>query len=97
MMAKRVENIKLCEKIRELPCEACGSSSLIECHHIVTRARLGPDLEWNLMPLCYSCHRYWHDQPKTKFFEKFPSMIRNLIDRGFFWDNHFKKLVPPKF
>lgn len=96
-MTKRIKNLKLCGTIRELPCQACHSSSLVECHHIVTRARQGPDLEWNLMPLCVYCHRYWHDQGKSEFFRKFPAMIRDLLDRGFFWDDHFKKLIPPKF
>lgn len=92
----RITDEKLCAQTRQKPCEACGKYGPNECHHIITRARLGPDLPYNLMSLCgpNGCHKYWHDKPHSEFFEKFPHIITNLVNRGFFWEPTFKKLIP---
>jgi 5-methylcytosine-specific restriction endonuclease McrA len=41
-------------------CQACGSTAGLEVHHIEPRARLGGDVEQNLITLCASCHRKLH-------------------------------------
>lgn len=42
-------------------CQACGvrdpSGASLEVHHLVARARRGPNLGWNLATLCRACHR----------------------------------------
>jgi 5-methylcytosine-specific restriction endonuclease McrA len=90
----RVEDPKLCEQVRRMNCEACGSRPPSEVHHIITRARLGPDFAWNLMPLCTKHHRLWHDKPLSEFLEQFPHMHTKLFERGFLWEPTFKKLIP---
>lgn len=88
----RIVNEALCAQVRMNKCESCGAPPKSECHHIITRGRMGPDVLWNLMALCFTCHQFWHNKPTSEFFEKFPHMIKNLLDRGFIWENHFKKL-----
>jgi 5-methylcytosine-specific restriction endonuclease McrA len=46
-------------------CQACGSLSSLEVHHIETRGQLGADCEENLITLCSNCHRKLH-QSKIK-------------------------------
>ena len=41
-------------------CQACGSMSGLEVHHIRRRSRLGGDSEDNLITLCSGCHRTVH-------------------------------------
>jgi len=92
----RIVNEKVLARTREKPCEACGRPAPSDPHHIMTTARLGPDLDWNLIPLCKGLqgyHRLWHDKPHSEFFERFPHMIGILLERGFLWDSHFKKLI----
>ncbi|WP_394342626.1 HNH endonuclease [Saliphagus sp. LR7] len=38
-------------------CEHCGSRSRVEVHHIIPVVCGGPNEQWNLIPLCASCHR----------------------------------------
>lgn len=42
-------------------CCNCGSSENIEYHHIVPIALGGNDVESNIVPLCYSCHKAAHN------------------------------------
>lgn len=37
-------------------CRACGTTDRYELHHLLSRARGGPDAFWNLVPLCTDCH-----------------------------------------
>ena len=39
------------------PCRLCGDTRRYELHHLLSRARGGPDEAWNLVPLCSHCHR----------------------------------------
>jgi len=41
-------------------CQSCGSRKNLEVHHIRPRARLGDDMEGNLITLCAACHRNIH-------------------------------------
>lgn len=43
-------------------CQACGSMSGLEVHHIQERSRMGDDSEANLITLCWQCHRRIHAQ-----------------------------------
>lgn len=35
----------------------CGSYNDLSAHHIISRAQGGPDELWNLITLCFECHR----------------------------------------
>ena len=40
----------------------CGRTRFLEVHHIVPRNQGGTNDPENLMTLCGSCHRYWHEK-----------------------------------
>ena len=80
-------------KIRELPCIACGFCKS-EAHHIKTRGSGGKDDWFNVIPLCSNCHTMssysWHNS-KEKFFKKFPHVLDHLIKLG--WQKIGHKLL----
>jgi hypothetical protein len=78
-----------------MPCEACLEYSNNAAHHIITKARNGGDDAWNLMTLCFKCHRYWHDNPFDEVIFKL-GLMENLISRGFMYDSNTKKLYREK-
>ena len=41
-------------------CQACGSTSNLQVHHLVPRSKLGHDLPDNLMTVCCKCHIKLH-------------------------------------
>lgn len=41
-------------------CQACGSMSGLEVHHIQRRSQLGDDSDGNLITLCADCYRPIH-------------------------------------
>ena len=45
-------------------CQApgCGRTRFLEVHHIVSRQQGGSNKTENLMTLCASCHRLWHER-----------------------------------
>ncbi len=45
-------------------CQApgCGRTRFLEVHHIVSRQQGGSNYTENLMTLCASCHRLWHER-----------------------------------
>ncbi len=48
-------------------CQApgCGRTRFLEVHHIVSRQQGGSNNKENLMTLCASCHRLWHERKKA--------------------------------
>jgi len=43
----------------------CGRTRFLEVHHIVTRQQGGSNQSDNLVTLCASCHRLWHEKGGT--------------------------------
>ena len=41
-------------------CQACGSRSNLQAHHIQLRSQSGDDAEDNLITLCTKCHAQAH-------------------------------------
>lgn len=87
----RITNESVLVMARMKSCEACGLNKTSEAHHIITKAKLGPDLPFNVMSLCHDDHMFWHDQPLSKFFAKFPHIVSNLEKRGFIIETVFGK------
>jgi 5-methylcytosine-specific restriction endonuclease McrA len=56
-------------------CEVCGSSYLLEKHHVKTVGSGGPDSDDNLILLCFICHRKAHDGNISK------DRMRQIIGR----------------
>jgi len=53
-------------------CQApgCGRTRFLEVHHIVARNRGGSNQAENLVTLCASCHRLWHERGSGSVVEK---------------------------
>jgi hypothetical protein len=52
-------------------CQApgCGRTRFLEVHHVVSRQQGGSNNTENLMTLCASCHRLWHERGSGKMVE----------------------------
>lgn len=88
----RHENKALVRALAALACEMCGAHSNNAAHHIVTRARMGGDYPWNLMTLCFRCHREWHDKGLGWMLKKWSHLLGRLHFRGFQYDENSGKL-----
>jgi 5-methylcytosine-specific restriction endonuclease McrA len=42
-------------------CQACGSLTNLEVHHIRFRSQQGHDTDENLITLCFECHKRAHN------------------------------------
>lgn len=88
----RYQNKSLIKSMSYLNCELCGAKNNNSAHHIITRARQGGDYEWNLMTLCFPCHREWHDKGISHMISKWSHLIDRLAYRGFEFDDYSGKL-----
>ena len=52
-------------------CQApgCGRTRFLEVHHIVPRTQGGQNQKENLLTLCGSCHRLWHERGAPAFLD----------------------------
>jgi len=64
---KRIENRDLLDQYQKMPCENCGSRKGVSAHHVHAKKSGGHDIECNLIPLCFDCHRSCHDKGRTTF------------------------------
>lgn len=46
-------------------CQLCGTENQVAPHHITFRSQGGQDIPANLITLCFNCHRWLHDHPKS--------------------------------
>lgn len=69
------------DKIRQMPCAACGSTPS-DPAHIKSRGAGGSNEEHNLMPLCRHHHRLSHDQGWNSFALSYSKVMRCLYDKG---------------
>ena len=54
---------KLCKQVLQRDrwrCQACGTSTDLQVHHMKLRSRLGDDADHNLITLCAVCHQEVH-------------------------------------
>ena len=60
-------------------CQApgCGRTRFLEVHHIKSRGQGGNNHPENLMTLCGSCHRLWHEQGIGKSMKSGSKSLRN--------------------
>jgi hypothetical protein len=52
----RLVDRKAIAAARRKSCEVCGSTLGLEVHHVFSRGAGGPDLDLNLITLCWTCH-----------------------------------------
>lgn len=88
---KRIVNKQLCDEIRKRPCCNCGSSGIIDIHHLKTRGSWGDDLEFNLVPLDRKCHVDLHKKGTNRFVELNPAFQVYIMDKGWYWDEYRKR------
>jgi 5-methylcytosine-specific restriction endonuclease McrA len=50
-------------------CRHCKSSEGLHPHHLKYKSQQGPDELWNLITLCFKCHRAHHDGKLRIVFE----------------------------
>ncbi|WP_071605693.1 HNH endonuclease [Sporomusa ovata] len=63
----RIHDKNCIDKIRAIGhCEVCGSSYLLQVHHIKSRGSNGGDTEDNTVCLCWICHRKAHSGEISK-------------------------------
>lgn len=58
---KKQANLKKCKELDGNKCRLCGSYENLGAHHIINRSLGGDDSLWNLITLCFPCHRFVHD------------------------------------
>lgn len=72
----RIKNKKCIDKIRAIGhCEVCGSSYLLQVHHIKTKGSGGGDTKDNLVCLCFKCHTKAHSGEISK------ERLRQIVGR----------------
>jgi len=54
----------------------CGRTRFLEVHHIKPRNQGGTNHPENLMTLCASCHRLWHERGNRSVIEKSTPVAR---------------------
>ena len=78
---KRLVDKKLLAVIKNSKCIICGISPS-DPDHIKHRGSGGEDTPINLWPLCRSHHIERHQIGLTRFTQKYPQALRELIKRG---------------
>lgn len=92
-MVKR--NRELAFKFSQLDCMVCGSPHQVSGHHIISfGSRPDLDIEKNIIPLCWLCHREVHDNGLV-FFVKKHGLENFLINRGFHFNAITRKWYLP--
>ena len=97
---KRIVNPELLAKVRSLGCCVCIDEKKpliypVESHHIQTRARMGDDVETNLLPVCTRCHRLLHSMGLTTFAKKHPVVTALLTHMDWEFDEYSGRWFPP--
>ena len=89
---KRVENGYLMDLIIKAPCCICGRGNC-DPSHVKTRASGGPDVEWNIFPMCRFHHTEWGQIGWKKFLMRYPIFKFKLRLKG--WDTEGDRLTHP--
>lgn len=82
---KTVEDPKVLEEVRHMPCAACGARPS-DPDHVKTRGAGGGDERWNLIPLCRQHHMERHKQGLRHMDQKYPGVTYALRMRGWKYD-----------
>lgn len=69
---KRKIDKELLARVRAKDCAVCGKGAPSDPSHIRSRGAGGPDEEFNVLPMCRSCHGAWHSFGAMKFLERHP-------------------------
>lgn len=83
MIAKpeRLVDEALLARVRGLPCAICRARG-VDAHHVRSRGAAGPDVDWNVAPLCRNHHQMFHQLGLRTFVIIFPAFGLWLRGRG---------------
>lgn len=87
---KRITDPSLIKEIGHSPCVICGIRG-VDVHHLRSRKSGGPDLAWNLIPICRQHHSEIHNIGKVGMANKYDKFKEWLIKNG--WKLEQKKWV----
>lgn len=95
-MKKEKKNDANLDLVRAMPCAACGKPGPSDPDHIKTRGAGGIDAMDNLWPLCRWCHTFRHKQGLQELIRRFPVAKKELLKRGWYFDEVFRKWLNAK-
>lgn len=84
---RRIQDKKLLERVRKLPCIVCGVEKDVQPCHVRTRGRGGPDAEFNVIPQCARCHQEQGTMPWREWAEMHPRVGKLLMELGWYFEN----------
>ena len=88
---KRFKSPENLEKVRNMPCVACGKPPPNDPAHIKSRGSGGGDFLWNLMPLDRKCHSLQHSMGWFRFALEYPAVTFWLYHHG--WEIVGRRVV----
>lgn len=89
---KRIINKELIEELKLKQCQFCYSNAET-VHHLLTVGHGGPDIEWNLVPICHRDHEKIHKVGINGMIEVNPKFKWWLLDHG--WEFNGRKWIKP--
>ncbi len=81
-----IKDEKFLDEIRKRPCIICGKRPPSHASHIKSLGSGGDDSRFNVFPMCFRCHRKWHDLGARVFLGKYPNFFALLRHYGWFFD-----------
>lgn len=81
----RLVDKKLLREIKKWPCVACKIHNQSDPAHIRSKGCRGPDIEWNVIPLCRNCHSLQHQHGWKRFLDERPILWYYLQTIGWYW------------
>lgn len=82
MKKVRIKSEKTLNKYRQQTCEACEKPQSSNPAHIKSVGAGGDDADYNLLALCFTCHRLSHDIGWKLFCNKFKNIEKILNSKG---------------
>lgn len=73
-----------------MACLCCGYH-IYDIHHIKTRKSGGPDLQWNMAPLCRTHHVEIHKKGLQWMCQKYPALKDYIAQSGWSYNEKLKK------
>jgi 5-methylcytosine-specific restriction endonuclease McrA len=87
----RIKNNDLLDQSRLYKCVVCKSVDGSTAHHVQSVGAGGPDLRWNLMPLCMSHHMEIHQIGLNRFSKKYTAVFLWLLNNNWFYEEYGKR------
>ena len=89
---RRIRNPGLIKEMKEKigRCICCGEHKDLQVHHIRSVGRGGGDIPYNLLVVCFKCHRLIHDRG-THIYKTWPHVWEYMQKLG--WVYLGKRLV----